>query len=991
MNLKPLLSCLLAAFVAITATPVAAQGLDIGEMVDRSLAAMNAGSFEEAHHILTEAVNSQGGNAQLHYQVHGPRFGLLHYRKGLCEVRLGKWEDAMNSFEICYRDFPNDEARPANRNAMRTLALLRWAEAAMGAQNWQLAVDQFKKFDAEKLATDRFNRGRFHTDLATSHYNLGQIPEGNENLEIAINNKVAFDTPETSIMAAFQALVTAAIEKKNEQALVDFIQKNRAGLTISPFRMHQFLQVFLRLAGDSFNAGMQNAAIAIYQLVPSTDVALADARATLASLGEARGLSSGGETLVAANIETTIEQLETLLENPTSPETIKLAAIAFIHEDAGNVRGAHAAYRQLEDFHSHAEKREENLYNLVRTSSILGEINATEIEARKFLSTFPDSPYVPAVRRLMLSSLFFNGEYDSCIQIAEPMLPTLEEGTPEHDLCLHVLGGSFFYTGEFDKARPLLDQHVEKYPESPFVIAARYFQASNESRLQFWQRAARLLDEFLNTYPDPEENIYLPFALFDRATTHYAEDQNEAALAILNRLIEEFSTSAVIDMTYNLRGNILQSDDDLVAADESYLKALEIAEKTGNSSVAGEALYYLVNVSAEQMGDQPEDPFAVRAIEFAERFWNEFAETSPFQTQVAVVQMKPLGNLGRYREGLDRLQSVISEMARIPEAIGLEEAINSYTEAYLVEFSLEDLREHYYNFPGIRVADSAARALLRIAVIGAYEDAASKEDDQARRSAYQATVRALFQELKSDFNPTVLTNFILVRVGDYLRNNTSTPRESLPYYDEVLGRTDQSYRFDALLGRADVFGNSTNPEDLAKAIEDFVRIYDDSQDRGQREFALYRLVEIHLGRGEYDKTIARAREYLDRDKNNFSRYSGQVGLHMAMAFDRSGKTNDALVRYGTLWTGNMMGSISVSAPAIKRWMEIHWEMNRPASGNNPSDRQGAYNGGKQYITLTERLRDKMTPEELTVWDEVAAMVRTYEANPNIEPKDFSNP
>ncbi len=983
-NLSTFLPAAMAGLILMTSNPANAQGLNIGEMVNQSEAAMNEGRWQDAYEILKEAVAAQGGNPQVHMMVFGPRFGLLHYRKGLAEVRLGLWEDAMKSFEACYRDFPQDPERPDNRNQMRTLALLRSAEAAMGMGNWQLAIDQFRKFDQEKQPTDRFNRGRFHTDIATSFFNLDNISEGLENLEIAINNKVAFDTPETAIIVSFQSLVTAAVKEKNEQVLVDFINKNRAGLTIAPFRMHQFLQVFLKLAGDAFNAEMRHASILLYQLVPPTQLAIEDARGVLSQLGGARGLRAGGETLVAADLEAAIESLGKLQASNTSPEIIKLAALAFIHESKGNLRGAFIAYQLLEKNHSNAARREDYLYNLVRLASVLGEISTTEAEANKFIQAFPDSEYIPTVRRLMLSSLFFTGNYEASIQIASGMLPTLEKNTPEHDLCLFVLAGSYFYTGLYNEAKPLLDQHVELYPESQFVVSAKYFQASVEARLQYWQRAARLLDDFLANHSNPAENPYYAIALFDRVSVHYAEEQNDLALKLIDRIVTEFPDSAVVEQAMLLKGNIAQSDGELENAAQIYQQALELAEARGNSELAGDAIYFLANVFAERIEQDENDPFAVKSVEFAERFWSEFATESPYKTQMAVLQMKPLGNIGRFKEGLERLQGVISEKARTPEAFGLEAAINSYTEAYLGEYSLDQLREHYYNFQGIRVADRAARALLRIAVIGAYEKQARETEDAAQKTAAEGTVRALFQELKNDFNPAELTNFILVKLGDYLRNNTSAPREALAYYEEVLARNDTSYRFDALVGRADILGSSDAAADMTRAIEDFERIYRDSQDKRQQEFALMRIVQIQLAKGEFDKAAESARRYLNRDEHNFNTYTGRVSLMLAESFDRAGKSADAISMYLKVWSA-FMGEIRVSAPAMKRWMELNWEQNRPAAGENPSDRQGAYNGGKQYIMQTERLKGNFTPTELAAWEAVEALVRQYEANPSIVP------
>lgn len=958
-----------------------AQEDDLGGLVNKALAAMNAEKWDEALKYNSEAVNRFGKNKPL--QLFGPQFGVIHYRKGICEMKLKKWNEAMQSFETCHRDFPN-AGKAGGGNIFEKMALLRWGEAAMGAENWELAITQFQKFLKERDKTrDKFPQGTFYISLAVCHYKLGRIPEGNENLEIAIRNKERFPTPDAGIVAGFQALVGAVIAKRNEQALLDFINKNRGELVIDPFAMQEYSRVFMKLAGEAVGADMLRAALALYQFVPSTDSAIDDIRVRLKSMGALKSLKDGTSILVKTKMEQDLKSLEDDRRGKKANEMVKLGAMAFVHEKNGNVRGAYAAYKQLEEFYSASEKREDNLYHLIRTSSLIAPGMETQKYGEAFLKSFPNSKHVPAVRRMMLSSLFYDGEYETCIEVAEPMLPNLQPGTQEHDICLHVLGGSYFYTGQYDKAQPLLDQHVEKYPKSLFEIPASYFQASNNSRLQFWSKAAGLLDAFLKKYPDPGKNVFLPFALYDRATTHFAEDQPEPALASLARIISEFPDSNVIDQAYNLRGNILQSTGNLEEAEKAYLKALEIAERRNNRVIAGESLYSLVGMLGDKAGKQA-DARLKDAVPFADRFWKEYAEGSPYKTRVAVAQVAAFNAVGRDEEALNRLRDVVTEMAKNPEATGLEELINSYTEAYLEKHTPEELKEHYYNFPGIRSADRAARALLRVAIIGVFENVLKKTEDEARKRSAEAMIKVLFQELKSDFAVKDLTNFILVKVGDYLRTSTSTPREALPYYEEVLGRQDQSYRFNALLGHGDVYGKSQNPADIDKAIADFERVYADSQEKGQREFALYRIVELLMAKKDFAKAADQARVYLDREKTGFSKFSNKVGLLLAQSFDERGMVDDALAMYVKVWSTHM-GNIAISAPAMKRWMQLSWDRNKPtADPRVPGDRQGAYEGGARYIELTGRFKDKMTEEDLALWKEIEQMVKTYESHPDIK-------
>lgn len=321
----------------------------------KAQAAMDASRWEEALDFNKRVVSRYGlENPQ---QVYGAQFGTVYFRKGLCEMKLKRWDAAMRSFEICYRDFPNEGADQGN--GYQKLALLKWGEAAMGAEAWELAVQCFTKFINERdRQRDPFPQGVFYISLAVCQYQLGRLPAGNENLEIALRNKADFPTPDSGIIAGFQALVETAITHKDEQALLDFIEKNRGALIIQPGEMQKFATVFLKLAGDALSSGMQRAAVAIYQFIPDT---------------------GDGTT-----------------------ERIKLTAMALIHEKSGNFRGAYAAYRQLERYFPNAAGREEDLYHLVRTAVLLAEEEPARLYAGRLRAEFPKSARLGEIQKAVI-------------------------------------------------------------------------------------------------------------------------------------------------------------------------------------------------------------------------------------------------------------------------------------------------------------------------------------------------------------------------------------------------------------------------------------------------------------------------------------------------------------------------------------------------------------------------------------------------------------
>ena len=555
MNLRCFFVPIICVVTLVSGVTAVAQTEELGTLAASARKAMQAEQWEDALALHNQVVTSFGRNNPL--QRFGPQFGAIHYHKGICEMKLKRWDEALRSFEICYRDFPNASPAGGGGNIFQKMALLKWGEAAMGAQNWRLAISRFQKFLTERdRDRDLFAQGPFHVGMAICQYRLGHIPEGNESLEISIRNKRGFPTPDTGIVAGFQELVSTVIASRNEQALLDFIGKNRGELVIEPFAMHHFSHVYLKLAGDALAADMQRAAMALYQFVPATDAVMDDIRARLKSMGDLEIVENGANSLVRKQLTADLAGLEADQAGKNSAEMIKLAGTAVIHEKNGNPQGAYAAYRQLESFYPSSGMREDNLANLVRTASLVATGAETKTHAVEFLKAFPSSPYLPQVRRMMLSTLLNDGDYAACIEVADPLLGLLEAGSPEHELCLYALGASWFHTGRYDKAQALLDRHVTDYPKSVFAIPVAYFRAATVYRLRDWVRATRLLDGFITSFPDAAGNIYLPFALCDRAACHFAENQPEQALADLERVITGFPDCQVIGEARSLKAAI---------------------------------------------------------------------------------------------------------------------------------------------------------------------------------------------------------------------------------------------------------------------------------------------------------------------------------------------------------------------------------------------------------------------------------------------------
>ena len=990
---------------------------DLNTRMSQANKAWGEGKYVECQQLFEKIVEVYGPRAPLLY---GPKFGTIHYRKGLCELKLAdiskrannkadseKWfESSIKSFETCYEKYPNGaEGMAETKNGSHKAALQRWAEANSGMARYDEAIKLYSKFLKERNpARDKIlpSPGGFNIKLAICHFlkEKPDIAKGIEYFETAIKNKVKMKTQDTGIVAAFLAFSKAVVANKNEAAMVDFLNGNRSAITLQPYQMHEYTPVFLQVASTALNAGMSTAAFNLYALIPDTDEAIQDCKARIDQLAERKGIVDGNTTIERARLQKGMDKLRAKQRSGNPDDVQVLSAMAYLQGSVGNQRGVYGVLEQIETLYKKSKKRETNLFNLIRVSSIIGEISATENYGKTFLRDFPESDKLGDVRRLLLSSMFFTGKYKKSLQLAQGMLDTIEKGTKQYDMCLFVLGGSHFYLGNYEEAQTSIDQHVKEYPKSDFIMHSEYFQGSNLTRLQYFKKAATLLDAFIGKYNDPSINIYMPNALYDRANCNFIENENESAMVVLNRIEDDFKNSSVVDTAYNMKANIFESDGNAEKAEQYYIKALETAEKNNNNIVAGEALSNLIGmIGAETLNKKP-NPRIQDALPYYDKFMKNYAD-SPYKPQAIVYGMDAMIAAGRGVEGLENLEGMITELAGRQRQPFLEECVNAYSDTFLlIEGNTPaKLKQKYYNFPGIDLNNKRTLALLRIALIGIFEDqlkTAVKAKDEDLVIRYEADIKVLFNDLKGQFKPKDLTNFVLIRVGDYLREKTSAPKQALPYYEALRARADKGdLEFKALLGIADVMGGSDSESDNKKAIDSLKLVHSSAtDDRAIQEKALFRIVEINDKLGEWPAVTATAKQYLTE---KHSKKSAEVSYLYAKSFDKRGKLEDALVNYGLVYA-RYTGFIAISAPSVKRVMEIMWDRGlevgeKVGAGDkaitlDKSDRQAAYEViGSKYLSSTSRIRNgnkNISDEEIRLWDKVASLVKEYESSGQVK-------
>jgi len=952
-------------------------------------------------------------------KLFGPRYGELWYMRGYMAMRLGFqsqklggekqaamfYNDAVKALEAAHK-VKNDK-RGKNRYVNRSVLVLGQVHQSRG--EYKEAIEKYQFFLKNrdpKEPKDKLDPSMMRVNLAICHFSLDKpdLVKGMKHFEAVLKTRAALKVRDAAIVRAFQSMSAAVIKQDKETLMVEFINEHRATLILDPYEMYDYIPLFVKLSSDALKAEMPRACVALLTLLPSTPLCDQDFEAVIGAYGQLPGVKLGGRVIFKKELAGDFENLKAAQAKPKIHEYTQFQIMAYFHEAHGNTRGAFGVFEQLELYHQGCPAREDNLYNLVRTANNIGEIYKTESYGQVFLRDFPKSDHRETVERLMLHSLFFNGDYEKCIQVARKVLSSgIKTPSKRHDVALHCLGGSYYYLGRAAEAAPFLEEHVEIYGhgsklESEYVVASEYFFASNDTYMHRYDTAAKKLDRFLGLFPNPLDNSFLADAKYDRANCHYNLSEPNKSMKLLSSLIKEFPSALVLDRAWALKGNVEQSEAQREEAATSYKQALKIAQSRKNDGVEEEVLYYLVGLLGEELLGKDPNPRIQEAVPYYDQFWRDFPE-SQYRTQVAAVGVPALRSVGRGKEALGNLESMISLMANQEKAPGLEAAINSYSKEFLKEdgHTPQMLIQHYRNFPKVGVDQVRARALLSMGIIGVLSglkqetDAAALKDKALEEESknYAAMIDGQYQFLKS-IDLSKLSNTILLSVGrSILNTDGADPVAASRYFQQVLtnvkdGRTRGEVQ--AYFGMAEVGARSGDSAQQTKALELLTKLYaKEKKDQEVREKALALMVRLSRAIGANANVIKYGREYLDNQR--FRQKRVDVRFDLGFAYRDTGQREDAIAQLGSI-LGSSKGLIKYSAPACKAVMEMVWERNEVRNGKQ--DRQAAYEFGRSYFLSLQSTMEanaaKIPHSEKKAFKAVGDLYRQYEESGEVKKK-----
>jgi len=378
------------------------------------------------------------------------------------------------------------------------------------------------------------------------------------------------------------------------------------------------------------------------------------------------------------------------------------------------------------------------------------------------------------------------------------------------DDALYIIGASYYYLGEFDKADRKFKELFANYPESKYIPQSRVLMAKTKLQLKEEAEAVVIFEEIFEREKDRsmKANAARSLGQYYFETKDY-EKSNSYFLALIDSLGEESD---------KLRALIYVGDGyfDMYAfakAKDSYRKALEHTPDTLQTYHLtfrlAECDYYLNNISAglEKLGEMADD----------ERYYDSLA---PIRLKMA----EGYEWEGDFNAAIDAFEQVIVENPRKNPA-----AIAYYQLGLIYQYDFEDLEKArgYYQksreeAAGSPVAQDATRRASKLALL-----------EQYTRSGQDATAA----DTTADISPDMLDQFAKNQflLGELFYFDLEKPDSAVHAYKLLLDRYPNSvYAPRALMSlshiyRAD-YRDTTAADSLLRLVPQRYPRYDESRE-----------------------------------------------------------------------------------------------------------------------------------------------------------------
>lgn len=833
------------------------------------------------------------------FEDYGAQAGGIFFDYGLTLLPQQRWEDAKEAFQTCVnaKEIADRVESPIDsQNQRKDLAKfqLGFCEAQLG--NHERAIELYDEYVASEPPREELLRvfADFKLRYGAALIRVGRIDEGIASLQEMFDNREARDiNPRYLVQALLEFGVGMAEQATDGDESTEviaakshaFLDKNEEAISLSPLDQYRFgFTDRLRMLGlESSKAGVHDVALRYFAFVPTMENIKEDINLSLARLPVGAGVPSQYQALLDR-----IAEREQAAVHPDA-ETQRL--IAACYERMGNIRASRVIHWNIAIQYPEVPEQvqAEIFHEAARLSSSLGDFSAAQYFGEAFNENLPeDHPLANNVSTFMLQSLFTSGQYDKVMSISERVRDRYELGDPKRELADSLYPLALYTTEQHERADEPFDEYMQTYEEGGNREIVMFHRASNSLILGNMREAAEQYSDFLEAYPESER--FLDNAFADLAIARFNLEDYPAAIGAAESLVEARPDSAQVGRTLNIAGDAYsfmaaslgqgdESDEQREeweqAAIDSYLDAFEAARKSESADANREE--YHKTVASEALWKAADLYYQRGEIEKGlaryDMFFPDYAGT-PWEPQISVFSLEHLEEAGRGEEGLEQVEKMVLLLGNKPpeqqDTQLLRQAIGSYADASVRIRGVDETFATLGDFPGADPENQALLTWLKIQQVIVMQQAQKNmEKDTPEYAAAEARIEEVFESLRL-FDKRNLSPFALREIGRYFAG-TDNPFRAVPYFEELLARTDPAAdEFKGLaemeLGKIEM--RSADPGKVQSARERFRRIIDRYDNPALVPDAHLNLAKLYILQEDWREALAELR-VINKDKDMF--------------------------------------------------------------------------------------------------------------------------
>jgi len=235
-----------------------------------------------------------------------------------------------------------------------------------------------------------------------------------------------------------------------------------------------------------------------------------------------------------------------------------------------------------------------NIFDLTKDTTVFN----ADVKIANSWSMIGFKDKMPLLKEEIISSIGINFPFF----LDKDMMPYVGsldlKGNPVHikkveDVTEYLKIKKYYLNKKYDEALELIDEVLEKYPNTLFKAELVYYKIKLYEKLKDYENVISYAKEFLREYSS-DENI--PEVLSLIAKAYVKIGQNSDADYFFDRLFSEHQGNVYAQWGYIYKGEMLEESGGTSEAIKYYKKALY---ETKNIEVAASAAYHLTNILLE--------------------------------------------------------------------------------------------------------------------------------------------------------------------------------------------------------------------------------------------------------------------------------------------------------------------------------------------------------------------------------------------------------